>query len=77
MFGRMHYHAPVHHCINLLSDVLCGCIFRGRGGKGISGLVLATLRIVHPCCRLLGGRSLSVMVPLGLVGCCYCVLRGG
>lgn len=45
MFVRMHYHAPVHHCINLLSDALCGCIFRGRGGKGISGLVLATLGI--------------------------------
>lgn len=62
MLGWIHYHAPVHHCINLLSDALCGSIFRGEGGKAflcswLAVPVPATLGIEPPCCCLLRGQS--------------------
>lgn len=51
----------VHHCINLLSDALCGSIFRGVRGEGISVLravpAPVTLIIVPLCCLLQGQSS--------------------
>lgn len=84
MLGWMHYHLPVHHCINLLSDALCGSIFRGKGGKAslrswLAVLVQATLGIVPPCCCLLWGQSSKCHGTSGFGGVllCVCICVGG
>lgn len=71
----MHYHAGVHHCINLLSDALCGSIFRGREEKESRRSWLAGSALCRRVAAFSGDNRLSVMVPLGLLGCC-CVGMG-
>lgn len=70
----MHYHAGVHHCINLLSGELCGSIFRGREEKESQRSWLAGwLGIVPPYRCLLRGQLSQCHGTFGLVGLLLCV----